>query len=362
MTMSSVTMVEVSKRYGDIVALDSVSLEVGEGEYVCVIGPSGSGKSTFLRIIAGIVKPDEGEVYIGERMVNDVPIEERGVGIVMQDILLFPHMTLWGNLTYGPIVQGAGYSKAEAIAREVVGFMKLTLRTRAYPDELSRGDQQKVAIARAIVAGARVLLLDEPFASIDPRAAKRLRFELKQLTRDLGLTVIHVTHNQEEALSVADKIVVMRRGRVEQFDTPLRLFSEPRTPFIVRFLGGEANFFEGRVVKSEENGVIVDIGLGKLVRGMGFHKVDERVIYAVRPEHVEISSCEKDGIGGVVEEVNLMGFYYRVVISVDGHRVVARLKDKFSFLKEGNTIKLRFKRGFVFKYPEEGLEEAIRYE
>jgi len=355
-------MVEVSKRYGDIVALDSVSLKIEEGEYVCVIGPSGSGKSTFLKVIAGIVKPDEGEIYIGGRIVNNVPIEEREIGIVMQDILLFPHMTLWGNLTYGPIVQGVGYAEAEAIAREVAGFMKLTLRMKAYPGELSRGDQQKVAIARAIAAGARVLLLDEPFASIDSRTAKVLRFELKQLAKDLRLTVIHVTHNQEEALSVADRIVVMRKGKIEQFDKPSRLFSNPRTPFVVHFLGGEANFFEGRVVKLEEDGVIVDIGLGELVKGEGFRRVGERVVYAVRPEHVDVLPSEDGGIEGVVEEVNLMGFYYRAIISVDNRKIVVRLKDRLKFLKEGKVVKLRFKRGFVFKYPVEGLEEAIKYE
>ena len=358
--MPSVEVVSVSKRYGDIVAVDSVSLRVEEGEYVCIIGPSGSGKSTLLKIIAGIVRPDKGEVYIGDRLVNDLPIEERGIGVVMQDILLFPHMTLWANITYGPLVQGLGYAKAETIAREVVGFMKLTLRARAYPEELSRGDQQKVAIARAITAGARVLLLDEPFASIDPEAAKRLRYELKRLVKDLGLTAIHITHNQEEALSIADRIAVMRRGRVEQFGTPLELYLKPRTPFIVRFLGGEANFFEGKVTRARGGRVIVDIGLCE-VEGEGLYREGGRVVYAVRPEHVVIERGE-GGIGGVVEEVNLMGFYYRVVVSVDGRRVVVRVREKPRWLKRGSRVGIRFKRGFLFPYPEEGLEEAIKYE
>ena len=359
--MPSVKVVNVSKRYGPIIALDNVSFNVKDGEYVCIIGPSGSGKSTLLKIITGIRKPDKGEIYIGDTLVNDLPIEERGIGIVMQDILLFPHMTLWDNIIYGPLNKGLGYVQASLIGKEVVGFMKLTIRARAFPHELSRGDQQKVAIARAVTAGARVLLLDEPFASIDPEAAKRIRFELKRFFKDLGLTIIHVTHNQEEALSVADRILILRRGRVEQFGTPLELFTKPKTPFIVRFLGGEANFFEGYVVSNNNGYVNVDIGLGKLVRGEGVFNKGEKVIYAVRPEHVLIS-CEGEGFEAKVTDIFLMGFYYRVLLEVDDFNLVARVQRKMSCLKKGARVNVVFKRGFVFPYPEEGLDEAIRYE
>ncbi|HDJ89341.1 MAG TPA: ABC transporter ATP-binding protein, partial [Thermoprotei archaeon] len=246
--MPNVVLRNVTKIYeGNIIALNNVSLQVMDKEYVCVIGPSGSGKSSLLKAISGIIQIDSGEIYIDGILVNNVPISERGIGLVMQDILLFPHMNIWDNITYSPLVKGYDWKEVERIGNEAISLVNLTLRKYSYPDELSRGSQQKAAIARAISAGARLLLLDEPLGSIDLRAAKSLRFELRSLVKDLGLTAIHVTHNQEEAMSIADKIIVMRKGRVEQIGSPREIYERPKTPFIARFIGGETNFIEGYV-------------------------------------------------------------------------------------------------------------------
>jgi len=362
--MPEVRTVDLHKRYGEIVALDGVSIGVGDGEYVCIIGPSGSGKSTLIKIIAGVLRPDRGEVYIDGVLVNDVPVEERGIGLVMQDILLFPHMTVWDNVVYGPLVKGMGRRVADAVGAEVASGVGLTLRKRAFPSELSRGTQQKVAIARAVAAGARLLLLDEPLGSIDPRAAKAMRIELRKLVKDLGLTAIHVTHNQEEAMSIADKIIVMRRGRVEQVGTPLELYARPRTPFVAKFVGGETNFLEGRVVEGEGClRVQVEDSVLRLGEQPRVFSRGERVVVAVRPEHVQIAKSgnapSENVMRGRVKEVSFLGPYYRYLVDVGETEVIAKTPRRGSTPERGE-VRLVIKKAHVFEYPEEGLEEAVR--
>lgn len=359
--MSTVEVVNVSKRYGDIIALDRVSLRVEKGEYVCILGPSGSGKSTLLKVIAGIVEPDEGEVYINGKPMKGVPLRERNIGIVMQDILLFPHMTVWDNVTYGPLVKAV--ANYEQICEELVLSMGLKLRRKAMPSELSRGAQQKVAIARAVAAGAKLLLLDEPLGSIDQRAAKALRIELRELVKELGLTAIHVTHNQEEAMSIADKIVILRRGRVEQIGSPREIYENPSSLFIVRFIGGEANFLEGVVL--ETNPFTVDLGFAKLsLKPKREFSKGDKVVIAFRPEHAKIYSDAKNGaVEAKVLEVSFVGKYYRVFVEVNGVDLVVKVpRREGMWIKEGSRVYLDINKAFVFEYPIEGLEKAIAYE
>jgi len=357
--MSAVEVVNVTKRYGNIIALDNVSLKVEKGEYVCILGPSGSGKSTLLKVIAGIVEPDEGEVYINGKPMRGVPLRERNIGIVMQDILLFPHMTVWDNVTYGPLVKAeANY---EEVCEELVLSMGLKLRRKAMPSELSRGAQQKVAIARAVAAGAKLLLLDEPLGSIDQRAAKALRVELRELVKELGLTAIHVTHNQEEAMSIADKIVILRRGRIEQVGTPKEIYEKPASLFVVRFIGGEANFIEGVVL--EEEPFTVDLGFTKLSlkTEKKFSKGD-RVVVAFRPEHATVCSS-RGSVKARVLEASFVGKYYRVFVEVNGANLIIKVpRREGMWIKEGSRVYLDINKAFVFKYPIEGLEKAIAYE
>ncbi|HDI75335.1 MAG TPA: ABC transporter ATP-binding protein [Thermoprotei archaeon] len=359
--MSTVEVVDVSKRYGNIIALDRVSLRVEKGEYVCVLGPSGSGKSTLLKVIAGIVEPDEGEVYINGKPMKGVPLRRRNIGIVMQDILLFPHMSVWDNITYGPLVKAA--PDYEEVCEELVLTMGLKLRRRALPSELSRGAQQKVAIARAVAAGARLLLLDEPLGSIDQRAAKALRVELRELVKELGLTAIHVTHNQEEALSIADKIVILRKGRIEQIGSPREIYENPASLFIVRFIGGEANFLEG--VVSHTNPLEVDLGFAKVrVQSPRNFSRGDRVVLAFRPEHVVLRETPgENSIEVSVGEVSFVGKYFRVFAEVDGVDLVVKVpRREGMWIKEKSRVYLDISKAFVFKYPIEGLEAAIAYE
>ncbi|RLE96916.1 MAG: polyamine ABC transporter ATP-binding protein, partial [Thermoprotei archaeon] len=208
MAGASVAVVNLKKSYGPIRALDGVTLEVGEGEYFVVLGPLGSGRSTLLKCIAGILEPDEGDVLIGGESVLGIPPEKRGVGYMPPGYALFPHMTVWENVAYGLWIRGFPKEEVEARVRDALELVGLLERAHSYPHQLSGGQRQRVALARALASGARVLLLDEPLTALDAILALEVRREVRALAKDLGLTVIHVTHDQEEAMAVADRIAV----------------------------------------------------------------------------------------------------------------------------------------------------------
>jgi len=197
--LPDVRLVNVTKRFGKIVAVNNVSLHVYDKEYFSLLGPSGCGKTTLLRLIAGLIQPDEGEIYIGDRLVNDVPPEDRDIGFVFQTFALFPHMNSWDNVIYGPRVKGFDMEKASTIGHEVLEMVRLHERLDAFPNELSGGMMQRIAVARALAAGAKLLLLDEPLGQLDAKVRNELRYEIRRMAKDLELTAIHVTHDQAEA-------------------------------------------------------------------------------------------------------------------------------------------------------------------
>ena len=366
--MPNVVIVNVKKRYGDIVALDGVSLEIRDREYVCIIGPSGSGKSTLLKVIAGIIKPDEGKVFIDGVPVDKIPIENRRLGLVLQDILLFPHMTLWDNTTYSPVVRGLNYNLVREKGLTALSLVEIDIPLEILPNELSRGAQQKIALARALAADAKLLLLDEPLGSIDARTARSLRYELRRIVKSLGLTAIHVTHNQEEAMSIADRIIVMRKGKVEQIGTPLELYTNPRTPFVCRFIGGEANFFEGKVIGRNGKSTIVALNNGSKLEIYDPKNLNGKVVIAIRPEHIVMSVDENevnDNINvleGHIVEVHFLGSYIRYVVNTNEGELIVKVPRNKIIFKEGDRVYLHVKHAYLFRYPEEGLEKAIAYE
>lgn len=211
--MPDVRIENVTKKFGKLVAVDGVSLHVHEREYFALLGPSGCGKTTLLRLIAGLIHPDSGQIYIGDKLVNEVPPEDRDIGFVFQTFALFPHMNSWNNVTYGPRVKGFEMKKAETIGHEVLEMVKLHERLDAFPSELSGGMMQRIAVARALAAGAKTLLLDEPLGQLDAKVRTELRYEIRRMTKDLGLTAIHVTHDQSEAMAISDRIAVMKKGK-----------------------------------------------------------------------------------------------------------------------------------------------------
>jgi len=364
--MPRVELRGVTKRFGEIVAVDHIDLEIEDGEYLGIIGPSGCGKTTLMRCIAGIIEPDEGDIYVDGERVNGVPPEERGVGYVFQNICLFPHMDSWDNITYGPVVKGLRKDDVRRIAIEILDVMKLSVRAEAFPDELSRGTQQKVSLARALVSGVDLVLLDEPLSALDARVRTQLRSELRRMIKDLGITAIHVTHDQEEAAAVSDRIVVMRAGSIEQVGTPLELYTHPNSLFTAKFIGGECNFLEGTVKSKGEDGVTIDLGDGvSLEASNPSFQPGERVVLAVKPELIHLRRRDR-GFPGRIISTSFLGpiIHYEVEIP-GGRRVVVKTsRRRGRDLKRGDEIGIYINPDdiLVYPYPAEGLEKALEIE
>ena len=263
--MVSLRVEGLRKTFPGIVALDHVDLRLRESEYVVILGPTGSGKTTLLRTIAGLARQDAGHVYFDDQLVDALPPFERGVAYLPQTYSLFGHLTVRENIEFGPTVQDWEPRRREAIAREMLDLVHLSERAGSFPAELSGGMQQRVALARALGTQARLLLLDEPLRALDARLRIELRQELRSLAKGVGITTLHVTHDQEEAISIADRIAVLRRGRVVQVGTPREVYESPESPFVANFVG-EANFFEGVLQGPLDNASQIRLGGGHIVR------------------------------------------------------------------------------------------------
>jgi ABC-type Fe3+/spermidine/putrescine transport system ATPase subunit len=249
-TMIAISVRGVSKTYFSgprtVQALTDIHLEIQEGEFFFLLGPSGCGKTTLLRTIAGLLTPTRGRVYLGERDVTDLPVHKRNTAMVFQSYALWPHMTVWQNVEFGPKMRGMDGKARREVAENNLQRVHLTGFGDRKPNQLSGGQQQRVALARALSAGAGCLLFDEPLSNLDARLRMHMRTELRQLVKDTGATAVYVTHDQKEALSMADRVAVLSEGRIVQIGTPEDVYNHPSTRFVADFLG-EANFIEGRV-------------------------------------------------------------------------------------------------------------------
>ncbi|MEM1550336.1 MAG: ABC transporter ATP-binding protein [Candidatus Bathyarchaeia archaeon] len=351
-----------------MVALNNINLQVEDGEYLCVVGPSGCGKTTLIKCIAGIIEPDEGEIYIDNKLINSLPIEDRNIGYVFQEIALFPHMNIYDNICYSPFVKGWKISSVENLIKEMLNLLGLRERIKDYPEELSGGARQKAAIARALVSGSRLLLLDEPLGSLDAKVRRVLRHELRRLVKDLGLTAIHVTHDQEEAMSIADRIVVMRSGRIIEVGTPLDLYLRPKNLFTAYFVG-EANFLEGEIIGKENDYIKVNINGCILYSMHGVNFNSKKVIAVIRPEFIQISKrpVYKGALRGVIENKSFLGSSTRFeVLTENGFIIFVKTQSSSKSLKfnVGERVNIFLPPSFLFlyPYPEEGLERAISIE
>lgn len=263
-TGKPLSVTDLRKTYSGVTAVDTVSMEIAGGEFVTFLGSSGSGKTTTLMMIAGFCEPDSGSIVVGGRDVTRLAPQKRGLGFVFQQYLLFPHMTVWENVAFP--LQLRGVPKAELRRRvgETLEIAGLSAMARRRPRELSGGQQQRVALCRALVYRPPVILMDEPLGALDKKLRDQLQTEIKRIQQELGLTVIYVTHDQEEALVLSDRIAVMRDGLIDQFDTPRELFERPRTPFVADFLGA-ANFLPGTVQQQTSEQTLVRLDTGGLL-------------------------------------------------------------------------------------------------
>ncbi len=354
-----VRLTDVVKRFKSAEALAGVSLSVAEGEFFTLLGPSGCGKTTTLRIIAGFYDPDVGTVYFGDTPMNGVPPADRGIGIVFQNYALWPHMTAFGNVAYGLRIQNVAPSDVrrrvgDALRR--VGLEGLEDRT---PGQLSGGQQQRVAVARALVLNPRVLLLDEPLSNLDAKVRARLRSEIRRLQQDLRITTIYVTHDQEEALVLSDRIAVMDAGRVRQVGTPTDLYERPASLFVADFIGTN-NFISGTVTAMTDGHAQVVTPDGP-IRGAvrGTPRLGGRATVAIRPENVALGDepGPENHLRGRIVLSLYMGSLLRYEVETSGRtplRIDIHDPKRHRPLAPGTEVTVGFAASAAVIYPDEG--------
>jgi putative spermidine/putrescine transport system ATP-binding protein len=298
----------LAKSFGPTIAVKDVSLSVEKGEFIALLGPSGCGKTSTLRMIAGFVAPSAGEITVAGRDITALPPNRRNMGMVFQNYALFPHMTVWGNVEFGlksRRIAAPARAKQIGAILELVGLGE---HARRYPRELSGGQQQRVALARVLVLKPDLLLFDEPLSNLDAKLRVRMRHEIRTLQQQIGVTALFVTHDQDEAMTMADRIVVMSQGEVQQVGTPREIYDQPRTRFVADFIGA-ANFIEGAVV-ARDGGLVFCGASGScfpLGAGAGVGLPSQRTL-AIRPEKIEfLAAGTPDGLDGMIRETVLLG-------------------------------------------------------
>lgn len=312
----------VSKQFDGETVLDSINLDIYDNEFLTLLGPSGCGKTTTLRMIGGFETPDQGDIlFLGER-INDIPPHKRNINTVFQRYALFPHLNVFENVAFPLREQKLPRNEIEQKVNEMLALVKLTGFERRNVTRLSGGQQQRVAIARALVSRPRVLLLDEPLAALDLKLRKDMQQELKNIQKATGITFVFVTHDQEEALSMSDTIVVMSEGKIQQIGTPIDIYNEPQNAFVADFIG-ESNILDGimledyKVAFSGQTFPCLDKDFGKNVP----------VDVVVRPEDVDIVPVEQGQLTGVVTSVTFMGVHYEIIVDVGGFKWMIQTTD-----------------------------------
>jgi multiple sugar transport system ATP-binding protein len=333
----------VTKKFGDLSVVDDLSLEIAEGEFVVLLGPSGCGKTTTLRMLAGLETVSSGDIYIGDDRVNDVPTQQRDLAMVFQSYALYPHMTIAENIGYPLRVRKVDKNERGNRVVRVAKMLEIEALLDRKPRQLSGGERQRVALARAIVREPRAYLMDEPLSNLDARLRVQMRGELKRLQHQLGTTTIYVTHDQAEAMTLASRVAVMKKGQLQQFDTPLNIYNRPANRFVAEFVGNPSmNFLDGKI----ERGVFVSDSISIPV-----NQPDSVVTLGIRPEHIHVLTQPQDGaIPASVYVTELMGNETFVFLSVASHRLCARAAADFRAEVE-STVWLRFESERAHFFP-----------
>jgi ABC-type Fe3+/spermidine/putrescine transport system ATPase subunit len=363
--MPAIEIKNLSKRYHSadvkVNALDGVSLSIENGKYNTLLGPSGCGKTTLLRTIAGLIEPTEGEILFDGKDVSGLPVQDRDIGFVFQHFTIFPHLDVWHNTAFGPMVKGWPKKEIDEAVRHNLEIVGLGHRDAALPSELSGGMKQRLGLARALATKAKLLLLDEPLSALDAKIGEFLRYELKRIASKYGLTAIHVTHNQEEAMTISDNVILMKKGKIVQTGTPEDLYECPNSIFTANFIG-KCNFFAGdRIsdteIKYKENIITVDQKIPA-----------KRVVVGVRPEKIHLEEhAKKNLFFGKIELINFLGHLYEYHINCDGQIVRAfkrikdfKIKEKY---KVGDEVGFWFGTNDLFVWPEpKDIQEELNLE
>jgi spermidine/putrescine ABC transporter ATP-binding subunit len=332
-TMSRVTLERLVKRYRQTEVVRGIDLNVEEGEFIVLLGPSGCGKTTTLRMIAGFTEPTSGAIYLGGEAVNALPPRARNIGMVFQDYALFPNMTVAENIGFGLTERSAPRERLAARTAEMLALIRMEEFAARYPAELSGGQQQRVALARALAYAPRVLLMDEPLGALDQKLREEMQREFARIQRTLAITTIFVTHDQQEAMALADRIVVMNSGLIEQVGPPEELYRDPKTLFIANFVG-RSNNFAGMVEGREGDHSVVRLSTGEriMARNQAGVVAGQRVACVVRPERLAASSSKaRTGMNTIAARLLRRSFFGSsvdlVLVGVDGAEIIVQISD-----------------------------------
>ena len=366
--MASVSYRHVYKRYGDVTVVKDLNMEVKDKEFVVFVGPSGCGKSTNLRMLAGLEEISEGEILIGDRVVNDVPPKDRDIAMVFQSYALYPHMSVYDNMAFGLKLRKTPKDEIDRRVKEAADILGLTHFLDRKPKALSGGQRQRVAVGRAIVREPAVFLMDEPLSNLDAKLRVTARAEISKLHRRLGTTFIYVTHDQVEAMTMGDRIAVLSDGILQQIDTPLALYTQPANIFVAGFIGSPSmNFFDSTLVR-EDGTLYLDAGDFR-VRVPSDHQsayqqyAGREVVFGIRPEHVHAPdfappNIQAAPIRGTVEVVELLGHELHLYMTSGKNSFVATV-DTRAGVHVGNEIDLVADMGHMHLFDKE-TEQAIR--
>jgi spermidine/putrescine transport system ATP-binding protein len=315
---ADVRLVDVTKRFEDVTAVDRLSLEIEHGSFFAMLGPSGCGKTTTLRMIGGFEQPSEGQIYLGDTEVSRLPSYKRDVNTVFQSYALFPHLSVFENVAFGLRRRGIRGQTLTGQVNEILRLVGLEGMGKRKPRQLSGGQQQRVAVARALVNKPKVLLLDEPLGALDLKLRKQMQLELKGIQHDVAITFVHVTHDQEEAMTMADRIAVMNHGRIEQLGTPTELYETPRTAFVAGFLG-VSNLIPGTVSGSDT--VRLRSGPEVRVRPQALAGRTGEVAVGIRPEKIELGQGQANALDGTVVEQAYVGVSTQYIVETNCGRL-----------------------------------------
>ncbi|MFC4350273.1 ABC transporter ATP-binding protein [Fodinicurvata halophila] len=338
--MASVVLKNITKAFGELPVVHGVDITIPDESFTVLVGPSGCGKSTLLRMVAGLEDVTDGEIAIGEKIINDVPARNRDVAMVFQSYALYPHMTVAENLGFNLRLKGITKGERRRQALEVAELVGISEYLERYPRQLSGGQRQRVAMARAIMRDPQVFLFDEPLSNLDAKLRVRMRTEIRQLQQRLSTTTIYVTHDQGEAMTMADQIVVMRDGIVEQVGSPLEVYDQPATEFVAGFIGSPSmNLFSGQAARNENGETYIESEVGALPLSSDIQIEDGRkVTYGIRPIALTVSEDSR-ALPVTVDVVEAMGDQDHVFVHIGDTRICAVFHERLS-LRPGDQIQL----------------------
>jgi spermidine/putrescine ABC transporter ATP-binding subunit len=329
---SGVRLENIVKKFGDVAAVDDITLEAVGGEFLTLLGPSGSGKTTTLRIISGLEFPTAGQVYIDGEFVNDKPAYQRDLGMVFQNYALFPHMSIFENVGFPLKMRGVSKEEIRKKVQKSLEIVQLSKFERRHPKQLSGGQQQRVALARALVFEPSVLLMDEPLGALDKKLREEMQMEIKHIQKGLNITTIYVTHDQSEALTMSDRVILMNNGKIEQVGSPEELYETPKNKFVASFIG-ESNFLEGFVVKIENLYCEVKTTKGLTVKAKLRENIqqEQKVNLTVRPERIQVQESvlrNPNQFKGYIKELIYLGETVKYIITLEGgEEVIAKAQN-----------------------------------